>query len=153
MEGWRLCWGRGEIAQNRYARDQGISYARDHLSRVPLVVVARLGRAFGVYDAWRELEVESVFEGRSTGWSRTGYVLYLALIPFGVIGWRSARRTAAARDVFVLLIPIFAVTFSVAVGYGNHRFRMPLEPSLVVLGAIGLERVFVRRERVEVVEV
>ncbi len=134
----------GEIAQNRYARDQGAEYARDHLQRLPLVAVARLGRAFGVYDPWRELKIESLFESRSVSWSRAGYIMYLAMMPCAVFGWFSARRRKV-RDVGLLLIPVVAVIISVIVGYGNHRFRMPLEPCLVVLSAMGLHELVHRR--------
>ena len=137
---------RGEIAQNRYARDQGIAYARGHLGRLPVVAVARLGRAFGAYDPWRELRIESTFEGRSIFWSRVGFVMYLMLVPLAMFGWRVARR-GGGRNWFVLLIPVVAVTVSVAVGYGNHRFRMPLEPCLVVFAAMGLDAALLRRDR------
>ena len=135
---------RGEIAQNRYARDQGIEYAREHLKRLPVVVAARIGRAFGAYDPWRELKVESRFEGRSLFWSRAGFIFYIALIPLAILGWILARR-GGARGIFVLLIPVCSVLISVAFGYGNHSFRMPLEPCLVVLAAMGLHRFVSRR--------
>ena len=110
-----------------------------------MVVAARIARAFGVYDPWRELKVESRFEGRSLFWSRAGFIFYIALIPFAILGWISARR-GGARGIFMLLIPVCSVLISVAFGYGNHRFRMPLEPCLVVLAAMGLHRFVSRRD-------
>ncbi|HEY1739835.1 MAG TPA: glycosyltransferase family 39 protein [Acidimicrobiia bacterium] len=128
---------RGEIAVNQYERDQGIDYARSHLDRLPAVVTARLGLTFGAYDPWHELTVEGNAEGRDVGVSHLGYVMYLVLLPFAVAGFVLLGRGATRR---VLLVPLVAILISTVVGYGNQRFRMPLEPVIVVLAAVALSR-------------
>ncbi len=127
----------GEILQNRYARDVGMKYMRDHLSRLPVVTAARLGRTFGAYEPWHELEIESMYEGRSSAWSKVGYIMYLGLIPLAAIG-AFRLRGSPSRALMVCVIPLAAVLISTMVGYGNQRFRSPLEPVIVVLAAVVL---------------
>jgi 4-amino-4-deoxy-L-arabinose transferase-like glycosyltransferase len=128
---------RGEIAVNQYERDRGIDYARSHLSRLPSVVAARLGLTFGAYDPWHELTVEGNAEGRDVGLSHVGYVMYLVLLPFAIAGF---VLLGPGRTRRVLLVPLVAILISTVVGYGNQRFRMPLEPVIVVLAAVALSR-------------
>ncbi len=126
-----------EIPLNRSVANAGETYAREHLGRLPVVLGARLGLTFGVYQPWRELETEALFEGRSAPWSKVGWVMYVALAALAVIGVRRLWPTRRAALV-VLMAPLVIVVLSTLVGYGNQRFRMPFEPSLVVLGAVGL---------------
>jgi 4-amino-4-deoxy-L-arabinose transferase-like glycosyltransferase len=124
---------RGEIAVNKYVRDRGVDYLKAHLSRLPAVAAARLGITLGVYDPWHELAVEGNAEGRDVGVSHLGYVMYLVLVPFAIAGFVLLGAGAARR---VLIVPFVTVLLSTIVGYGNHRFRMPIEPVIVVLAAI-----------------
>jgi hypothetical protein len=128
---------RDEIAANRYVRDRGIDYLRAHTDRVPIVVAARLGLTFGAYRPWHELAVEGTFEGRDIGWSHVGYLMYLALLPLAAWGFVTI---GAGRIRKVLIVPFAAVLVSTVIGYGNQRFRMPLEPVLVILAAVGVTR-------------
>jgi hypothetical protein len=43
-----------------------------------------------------------------------------------------------------LLVPAVIVTIASAVTYGQTRFRVPAEPSLVVLAAVSLAALFAR---------
>jgi 4-amino-4-deoxy-L-arabinose transferase-like glycosyltransferase len=135
-----------EVPLNRQVASDGMDYARGHLSRLPVVLGARLGLTFGVYQPWRELEVEGFFEGRSVPWSKVGWVMYVGLAALAFVGarrlWRGRRPVAV-----LLLAPLVIVVLSTLVGYGNQRFRMPFEPSLVVLAAIGLTSLLNRRTR------
>jgi 4-amino-4-deoxy-L-arabinose transferase-like glycosyltransferase len=128
---------RGEIAINKYVRDRGADYLRAHLGRLPAVVAARLGLTFGVYDPWHELTVEGTAEGRDVGVSHLGYVMYLILVPFAIAGFVLLGSGAPRR---VLLVPLVTVLLSTVVGYGNQRFRMPIEPVIVVLAAVPARR-------------
>ena len=46
------------------------------------------------------------------------------------------RRRRTVR--WPLIVPMVIVTIASAVTYGQTRFRVPAEPSLVVLAAVGL---------------
>jgi 4-amino-4-deoxy-L-arabinose transferase-like glycosyltransferase len=139
---------RDEISANRYARDLGIDYARAHAARIPLVVAARLGRTFGVYEPWQELDVESFFEGRSLPWSKVGFVMYALLVPFAAAGALVLRRRHDRASLGILLVPVATVFVSTVFGYGNHRFRIPMEPTLLLLAAVAICNVNSRRSTV-----
>ena len=120
-----------------YWRRQGLDYAREHLSRVPAVVAARVGRVWDVYRPTQN-RVFSQLDGRTPGWARAGQVTYWAVAALATAGavvlWR--RRPA-------LLVPLGAqvvlVTVTAAYAYGATRFRVPGEVALVVLAAVALE--------------
>ncbi len=126
---------RGEIAVNQYVRDRGVDYLRGHTGRLAVVVPARLGLTFGVFDPWHELAVESAYEGRDETVSKVGFVMYVVLALLAVAGFVRLGAGSARR---VLIVPFAAVVVSTVVGYGNQRFRMPLEPVIVVLAAFAL---------------
>lgn len=129
----------GEVAANRYARDVGMQYVRGHIGDLPRVALARVARTFGVYQPWRELEIESYFEGRHETWSKVGYLMYLALAGLAAYGY-SVRRRAGIRSrranhgSELFAVPWIAAMLSTVVAYGNHRFRISVEP-LIVIGA------------------
>lgn len=131
---------RGEIRFNRFAASRGIEYATDHLGRLPVVFAGRLGLTFGLYQPLEELDAESRSEGRSAPWSKVGFVMYVALALAAVAGTRRLWRARARRVVVLLALPAATVALSSLAAYGNQRFRMPFEPSLVVLAAVGAVR-------------
>jgi 4-amino-4-deoxy-L-arabinose transferase-like glycosyltransferase len=116
-------------------RDTGLDYARAHLDEVPRVALMRLGRTFGVYDPYGQINWET-FEGRSRTWQTVGHRVFLVLVPFGAAGavvlWR--RQV----PVWPLLAPFALVAITTVVSYGNQRFRIAAEPGLLVLAAVAL---------------
>ncbi len=117
-----------------FHRDAGLRYARDHAGRLPAVVLARLGRTFGVYDVFEEVRLESL-EGRTVRWQTLGTRMYWLLLPFAVAGTvLLARRRARLAP---LLGPIALVALTSVLTYGNQRFRIAAEPVIVVLAAAG----------------
>jgi hypothetical protein len=57
----------------------------------------------------------------------------VALAVYGIVVMRRRRSV-----LWPLLVPVVIVTIASAVTYGQTRFRVPAEPSLVVLAAVGL---------------
>src|SRR5262245_158072 len=110
-------------------RADGIEYARDHAGRVPVVVLARLGRSLDLFGLGYQVE-EDVREGRPRPGSWAAIFSFWALAALGLVGQR--RATAFGR--FVLWSPVVAVVLTAVAFYGSHRVRAALEPS-VVLGA------------------
>ena len=119
-------------------------YARDHLTDVPGLVAARIGRSFGVYALDQELTFDRN-EGRDKGTQRAGQILHLLLLPFVVFG--AVRLTR--RYLPVLLAGPLVVVVSASVFYGSTRMRVSAEPALVVLAAVGIVALadIVRRRR------
>jgi 4-amino-4-deoxy-L-arabinose transferase-like glycosyltransferase len=117
-------------------RDRGLSYAEDHLGRVPVVVGARLGRAFDVFRPFQTVQFGEL-EGRPHAVGVAGVLSYWVLLPLAVVGAVLVRRARRA-PLWPMLVPFGIVVVVVALGYGITRFRVPAEPSLVVLAAITL---------------
>jgi 4-amino-4-deoxy-L-arabinose transferase-like glycosyltransferase len=116
-------------------RDKALDYIGDHLDRLPVVVAARIGRAFDVYRPLQTADFGEL-EGRPREAAVVGLVMYWLMIPFAVLGVVILRRRRVT--VWPLLAPLAIVVLVVALGYGITRFRVPAEPSLVVLAAVGL---------------
>ena len=111
--------------------DAGISYARHHLLRLPIVMVARWLRVWSFYAP------RSVPEGRSGALQDVGVLMYYALLipaAFGVVAVRRRRQ-----PVGVLVIPLVVVSLTAVLTYGFVRFREPADVALVILGAAGLQ--------------
>lgn len=140
----------GEVAQDNCRARRARSYARDNLERVPLVVLARVERVWEVYDPETNLDYSRQW-ARARGAATAGLVLYTLLVPLALGGAFLLR----GRSVSLLpLLATFAMaTVVAAIAFGFSRYRLVAEPALVVLAAVGIERLFqaasrrVRRSR------
>jgi predicted membrane metal-binding protein len=67
----------------------------------------------------------------------------LALLPLAAVGgiWLRRRRVR----IWLLFTPVWVVVISAAVFYGTPRFRVPAEPTVVVLAAVGIGALLGRR--------
>lgn len=125
-------------------RSDGIRYARDHLWRAPLVVTVRELRTWGLYAPRQQIDFESL-EGRPKRWQGVGTVMYWVLLPFAVLGVVLLYRRRVR--VWPLLSTAVVVALTTALTYGQQRFRVAAEPSLVVLAAVSVAAVAGRRRR------
>lgn len=126
--------------------DKALTYARDHADRLPVVVAARFGRAFGLYVPGSQLEFDRFAENRPMGWSQVGLGMYYVLAVASVAGVVVLRRRRVPSFPLVALVVSVAVT--VVLFYGSTRFRAPAEPALVILAAVAVDAL-VRRLRHE----
>ena len=117
-------------------REEAFTYIGDHLDRLPVVVAARLGRAWGLYAPNHQLRFDSVAEARPLPSSQVGLAMYYGLAALSVAGVVAFRRRG--EPSFPLTVWLVNVTVTVIVFYGMTRFRAPAEPSLVLLGTVGL---------------
>jgi 4-amino-4-deoxy-L-arabinose transferase-like glycosyltransferase len=115
-------------------RGRGLSYAADHLARLPVVVAARIGRTFDVYDV-SGLVHGDVGEERERLFAWAGVVAFWLLAPCAVFGALRLRRLHRG----VVLVPIVLVAVTTVLFYGGHRLRSAAEPSLVILAAVALD--------------
>jgi 4-amino-4-deoxy-L-arabinose transferase-like glycosyltransferase len=127
--------GDQSVASNEH-REQALRYAREHLERVPVVALARVGRTWSFF---RPGDMISYNEGeaREPWVTRVGLWVYYPLFALAVAGAIVLRRQLAR--LWPLLVPIVVVTIVSAITYGQTRFRAPAEPSLVVLAAVALD--------------
>jgi len=118
-------------------RRRGMTYARENLSRVPVVLVARLGRLYDVYQPWGFGTTFAEYEGRHPTATRAGLVAYWVLAPLALVGAVILRRRR--RSLLLLAAPVVLVTAVGLVTYGLTRFRFAAEPSFVILGAVTID--------------
>jgi hypothetical protein len=144
--GWHLSCAAGagehlpEIEESARWRSDGLSYAREHAHRLPVVVPARVARTWGFYQAF-----PPVAEGRDRGVQTAGNVVWLAvLLPLGIAGAVVLALRRRRMTLLLLLAPVAAATIVSIVGFGMLRFRHPLELAAVVLTAVGVAAVLDR---------
>jgi 4-amino-4-deoxy-L-arabinose transferase-like glycosyltransferase len=133
--------GDQSVEARRY-RNLATDYIRGHKGRLPVVVLARFGRLLGVYTPG-QIARYSAGEGRPRWASYLGIASFLALLPLATAGgiWLRRRRVR----IWLLFTPVWVVLISAAVFYGTPRFRVPAEPTVVVLAAVGIGALLGRR--------
>jgi 4-amino-4-deoxy-L-arabinose transferase-like glycosyltransferase len=115
--------------------DAGIHYLDQHSGRLPIVVAARVGRVWDLYEPIQMAD-RDVNEGRPVPASLAGLFSYYLLLPFALAGAFVLRRRSV--KVWPLLVVAVAVTLIAATSYGLVRFRAEFEVSLVVLAGAGI---------------
>lgn len=118
-------------------------YILDHLSEVPKVVAARVGRLWHLYRVGDSIPADGYVEGRAGGEPGTGLALmreaifaYYVLVAFGVAGLVVLRRRRV--PVYPLLAQFALATFVAAITFGITRYRAGAEVALVLLAAVGM---------------
>jgi 4-amino-4-deoxy-L-arabinose transferase-like glycosyltransferase len=107
----------------------GLRYIERHPARAVLVAAARVARTFSFYQPLRIGNMEP----RRRWFDALGLVLYYPLLILAVIG---AARLRTRR--WLLLAPVWSVLLVAATGWGNARFRIGADVSIVVLAAVAL---------------
>lgn len=116
-------------------RAEALRYIADNLTRFPAVLGARLGRTWSVFRPLDALTINQT-EGRPQWVSGLGLAFYYPLLLLAVGGVVALVR--AGKSIWPLLVPAIVVTLGMIPAYGRQRFRVPAEPSLVVLAAVAL---------------
>ena len=134
---------RKEIPQSDCYLRQARRYARRHLGRLPIVVLARIAREWNVYAPALDRSYGLIW-GRQWRTATAGMAMYALLVPLGLYGALLLRR----RRVLLPLLATFGVAILTAViAFGFSRYRVAAEPALVVLGAVGAEALFKQPRR------
>jgi 4-amino-4-deoxy-L-arabinose transferase-like glycosyltransferase len=132
----------GEDPGIRSARHRrlAISYAADHVERLPLIAAARIGRGLDLVGIENQVSGD-VGEERYRWASWSGVVSWWVMAVLAAVGVR--RVAGPAR--WVLLTPVVGVAITTILFYGAHRIRSPMEPVVVVLAAVALTSMAGRR--------
>jgi 4-amino-4-deoxy-L-arabinose transferase-like glycosyltransferase len=134
--------GREQSVWNAANRHDALAYIKDHLGRVPVVAVARLGRAWDVYSLNESL-ARGEGEGRPRWASWAGFVTTWVIVLLAVAGGVLARRRRVR--IWPLVVPIVTTSLALALWAGGiPRYRVPVEPSLVILAAVAIAACFGR---------
>ncbi|HEV3133336.1 MAG TPA: glycosyltransferase family 39 protein [Acidimicrobiia bacterium] len=130
-----------QSVDSKIFRDRAFDYIRDHKKRAVLVAFARVGRTWSLFRPW-DMVSYNKGEGRE-GWvTALGLIAYYPLLIAAVGGWVVMRRRR--RRSWPLLVPVLVVTIASAATYGQTRFRVPAEPTIVVLAAVAIAAVVAR---------
>jgi 4-amino-4-deoxy-L-arabinose transferase-like glycosyltransferase len=122
-----------QSVDSKIYRDRAFDYIRAHKPRAVVVAFARVGRTWSLFRPW-DMVSYNKGEGRE-GWVTTlGLITFYPLLVGAIAGWVVMRRRR--RRVWPLLVPALIVTIASAATYGQTRFRVPAEPSIVVLAAV-----------------
>ena len=114
-----------------------LSYVRAHENRLVPVTLAKLGRAFGFFHPMQQIFLDSYVETRPYRWAVTGLVSYYVLLALSLGGTVLLRRRRIPS--FPLWAIGLQVVCSVALTFGQTRYRTTFEVSLVLLAAVQLE--------------
>lgn len=134
---WSLqCLARGRTRAQLVAGDAstatGLRYAREHLPRLPVVLVARVLRTFDLLQPLRQGNLEL----RRRWVDVAGLVFYYPLLALAGLGL--ARCGRRPRIVALLLAPVGMAVIVSALGWGVGRFRVAADVSLIVLAVAAL---------------
>lgn len=124
------------------ARDQGLTYIRNNLDRVPVVVLARIGRIWNVFRPIQDVHLNDAFERRGLVESWAVLLAYYLLIPFALGGLFVMHRRSLA--IFPMLVIALAVTITVVVGFPVTRYRAPFDLVIPVLAAFSIDALWRR---------
>ncbi len=125
-------------------RSTALHYVEHHAGRVPAVMAARLGRAFGVYRPGQQIFLEWSVLGRPEvpAWIGLGVFYVVALLgATGVVVLRTRRLPLLAFGVILGEVVIVSAAI-----FGQTRYRTPLDTVLVVGAAVALDRFFDRSQ-------
>lgn len=124
-------------------RREALNYVANHTGRLPAVIGARLGRAFGLYQPIQQINLDVFIEHRPKAPSFIGLYMYYVLAVSSIVGaWLLRRRRVI---IYPMLAVVANVVVSVIVAFGQTRYRSPMEVVLVVLAAVTCEVVLPRR--------
>jgi 4-amino-4-deoxy-L-arabinose transferase-like glycosyltransferase len=126
--------GADESVRSTVYRQAGVDYIRGNLDRVPVVVVARLGRGFSVWAPNQTIRYNQ-FEGRESWASKIGLWQYWILLPlagYGLWLWPSNRPR------WPLVVTALLSVITIATLYGIPRFRIPAEIGIVICASVAL---------------
>lgn len=134
---------------DRYLQQHAISYAREHVDRLPVVMANRVGRLWLLRDPVTQIRLEWYAEGRSARITEAAVFSMFLLAYLSFWGALELRRRRIL--VWPLVAVILSVTITSALVYGVNRFRAPAEVALVLLAAVAVDagiRVLETRPRV-----
>jgi 4-amino-4-deoxy-L-arabinose transferase-like glycosyltransferase len=124
--------------------EHGREYAREHLDRVPVVLAARVGRAWNLYAPFQNAAFDKI-DGKSERVSVAGVWAWWACLAASVPALVLLRRRGMTIVPFVGLAA--TVTISALYAYGGNRFRTPLDLAVIVLAAVTVDALLRRWRR------
>ena len=110
-----------ESVFDKQALDQGSSYIKDHADRLPVVLLARLGRIWEVFRPAQNVELNEFFEQRGHQASWATLIGYYVMLPFAIGGLVVLRRRRIPIYPFIAIV--VAISLTVVLGFPVTRYR------------------------------
>jgi 4-amino-4-deoxy-L-arabinose transferase-like glycosyltransferase len=137
--------GEDASTADKVLRTSALHYIDHHLGRVPVVMAARFGRAFGVFVPWQEIDLEWARIGRPRLPATIGLFSYYGLAVFAIGGAMVLRRRRVT--LFPAGIILGEVALVAVAIFGQTRYRTPLDVVLVVLTGVAIDHLIQQRSR------
>ncbi len=129
--------GSDESVHGSEAQAYAFRFIRHHQNRIFPVEMAREGRAFGLFHPLQQIRLDSTVETRPYRWALVGLGMYYALVLLSVGGLVLLRHRR------IPILPLLAVgvdvAISVALTFGQTRYRTTFEVALVLAASVQLE--------------
>jgi 4-amino-4-deoxy-L-arabinose transferase-like glycosyltransferase len=132
---------RNQAFRSSALRTKGVDYARAHIGRLPAVEGVRLLRTFGF---WQPLRHVYFAEGRALPGRSVAVAAAWLVILLGLAGAWALRRRAPG-PLAILLAPVVLAIGTTVIAFGYPRFRYAADVSLIVLGALLVDRMAAAR--------
>ena len=137
-------WRQRDVSeQDAAVRKLTMRYVRAHTGRLPAVIAVRWARVVGLYEREREVVAARVFYKRERPLAEVTSWSYYGAAALAIAGGIVLRRRRV--PVFPLVAFPVIILISVAVTFGQDRYRAPADVALLVLAAVALDRVADRR--------
>ncbi|MBO24665.1 MAG: hypothetical protein CMO65_05630 [Verrucomicrobiales bacterium] len=133
-----------EYERDVVVRDRATAYISENRGRLLTVVVpARVGRMWGVYEPIEQLRRDVHADRRSFAVSLLGLAQFALIVPAAVAGGVLVWRRRGPLLVLAAWVPV--ATLTAATAFGNTRYRTAAETSLVILAAVAVDALAARR--------
>ena len=126
-----------ESVQGAAAQADALHFIEAHKNRILPVEMARLGRAFALFHPLQQIRLDSTVETRPYRWAIVGLGMYYALVALSIGGLVLLRRRRV--PILPLLAVGLDVCVSVALTFGQTRYRSTFEVALVLAAAVQLD--------------
>jgi 4-amino-4-deoxy-L-arabinose transferase-like glycosyltransferase len=131
-----------ESTRDLRLRNVAWKYVSANADRAPVVIAARVGRIWGVFNPRQTRQFDQEADrGKWPTW--IGLVCFYPLLLLALSGLFRLRRRGISVLPFVALAAV--VTVTAAVFYGTPRFRVPVDVGIVVLAAVALDAMLAAR--------
>jgi hypothetical protein len=133
---------RDESIPDVRARTKALHYIEHHLTRAPVVALARVGRVWGVYRVQQQVSFDEFFERRGHWPSWAGTWMYYVLAAFSVYALVVMRRRRVPISPMIAIV--IMVTATAAISIGITRYRVGADLMLTILAGIGIDALWRR---------
>lgn len=126
-------------AQDTRDRQVALRYVDHHLGRLPVVIGARIGRAFAFFRPIQQIELDHTVETRPKAAAFVGLGMYYVLFALSLVGAVSLFRRRVTIWPFLALT--LTVVIAVTITFGQTRYRTEFDMAITVLGAVGTDAI------------